>query len=124
MVAAAAISLGCAGYLGALLPLPQPVLVPFLVGILLEVDALIRLEHLGSPSYLLQRVFEGEEIGLDLGILTGVALFGVALNVPRLVRGVSEVLAASKARRAREAARPRGGQAPPQPTRADALPES
>jgi len=75
-----------------------PILVPTLVGFFVGNRRWIEFEHIGFPIWTLERLDRGDEG--PLVFLGSAALLLAALNLPRLVAGVREVLEASRDRRA------------------------
>jgi len=85
---------------------PVAILGPALVGLLLGIEDWMKLRHPLNPIWVMDEL-EGsarDQAGLTLalsGLMLGV-LLTLALNAKRMLAGVGEVLAASRARRARE----------------------
>lgn len=96
---------------------------PTILGFFVGDRDLMALKHPGQPLWLMDRVWNGgvsHEEGTVLDLLVALGIGTLILNLPRMVRGVNEVLAAS-ARRREMLARARSA---PQDAAADAVAES
>lgn len=76
-------------------------LVPSLVGLMLDIPMLADFEHPGNPIWLIDKTWSSPTTAAGVALLAqlAVALLVLLLNVPRMLRGVREVLGASAARR-------------------------
>ncbi len=72
---------------------------PTLLGYLLGIRWLERAQHLGNPAWIFLRAADDEPVGEQLWTMLLAALLVVLLNVPRMLRGMREVLAAGVRRR-------------------------
>jgi len=96
---------------------------PSLVGLFLDVKSWMEFEHPFFPFYTLEQLSRGRgsRVAFSLVVLGAGAVLAVAINLPRLVRGLFEVAEARADRVRREAPPP----APSTPSAApDAVPES
>lgn len=75
--------------------------VPTLIGFFVGSRPLMEMEHGGNLFWVLIEVADGSVgtgAGLGIGIAFVIALLALGINAPRVVRGLGEVLAASRAR--------------------------
>jgi hypothetical protein len=85
---------------------PVVMLGPLLVGLVLNIPGLSEPLHPFNPATALGALMDSREMSTLLRLaLTAMTLLALALNTPRMVRGVREVLAASAERRAKPADR-------------------
>ncbi len=88
---------------------------PTLVGLFLRNDELMRLQHFGNPGHAVIALahMELDVIPRALTVMAVLAVVVIAINLPRTLRGVGEVLQVSAERRRRRAASPAEAQVPP-----------
>lgn len=88
---------------------PVVILGPALAGLLLGIDSWMEMEHPFNPIWVMERLErKGDrvEVLFALAGLSTFSLITLAFNQRRMRAGAAEVLAASRARRERESARP------------------